>query len=127
MGALYATFAAAPAILMSDIGLTPIQYGLFSAATVFVVFGADMAVPRLVRRLGAPRSAMIGATFAAVGGAILLAGCGPHRFRPVHVAREGYRPKVRKLRVPWQGLTTPHDSRAVSPYFGERCQSFCAN
>lgn len=31
-----------------------------------------MAVPRLVRRLGAPRSAMIGATFAAVGGAILL-------------------------------------------------------
>ncbi|MBA8853366.1 hypothetical protein FHW20_004346 [Ochrobactrum intermedium] len=42
MGALYATFAAAPAILMSDIGLTPIQYGLFSAATVFVVFGAGM-------------------------------------------------------------------------------------
>ncbi|GHE51654.1 Bcr/CflA family drug resistance efflux transporter [Camelimonas fluminis] len=72
IGGLYATFAAAPVILMAEIGMTPIQYGLFTAATVFVVFGAGLAAPRLAARFGALTMAHAGAVLAAAGGLLLL-------------------------------------------------------
>lgn len=72
IGGLYANFAAAPVILMTEIGLTPIQYGLFSAVTVFVVFGAGIAAPRLAQRYGALTVARAGAVLAATGGLMLL-------------------------------------------------------
>jgi len=72
IGGLYATFAAAPVILMAEIGMTPIQYGLFTAATVFVVFGAGLAAPRLAARFGALTMAHAGAFLAAAGGLLLL-------------------------------------------------------
>lgn len=72
IGGLYATFAAAPIILMRDIGMTPIQYGLFNAASVFVVFGAGIAAPRLAQRFGALRTAIGGAILSAIGGALML-------------------------------------------------------
>lgn len=72
IGGLYATFAAAPVIMMSEIGMTPIQYGLYNAATVFVVFGAGMAAPRLAARFGDLFIARIGACLAAIGGLMLV-------------------------------------------------------
>ena len=72
IGGLYATFAAAPVILMAEIGMTPIQYGLFTAATVFVVFGAGLAAPRLAARFGALTMAHAGAFLAGAGGLLLL-------------------------------------------------------
>lgn len=72
IGGLYATFAMAPVIMMNEIGLTPIQYGLFNAATVFVVFGAGIAAPRLASRFGALTMTNIGAALAAAGGLLLL-------------------------------------------------------
>ena len=72
IGGLYTTFAAAPVILMAEIGMTPIQYGLFTAATVFVVFGAGLAAPRLAARFGALTMAHAGAFLAAAGGLLLL-------------------------------------------------------
>lgn len=74
IGGLYANFAAAPIILMSEIGLTPIEYGVFSAITVFFVFGAGISAPRLAQRFGPLRVAMAGAVLATIGGSMLLFG-----------------------------------------------------
>lgn len=73
LGALYAFFAAAPAILMEGLGLSSLQLGLFFASTVFVVFAAGLAAPRLAHRFGAPRTMIAGTALAALGGAGLLA------------------------------------------------------
>lgn len=74
MSGLFASFGAAPAILMEGIGLTGLQAGLYFAATVFVVFGAGMAAPRLAKRLGARTVVSIGLAAAMVGGLLLLLG-----------------------------------------------------
>lgn len=72
LGGLYAVFGATPAILVGEMGLTSMQLGLFFAATVFVVFGAGFAAPRLAHRFGAPRTALGGAIVAFLGGAVLI-------------------------------------------------------
>ncbi|WP_113626210.1 multidrug effflux MFS transporter [Pectobacterium peruviense] len=74
MSGLFASFGAAPAILMSGIGLSSLQAGLYFASTVFVVFGAGMAAPRLARRYGPRRIASVGLATALVGGCLLLVG-----------------------------------------------------
>ncbi|MBB3777811.1 DHA1 family bicyclomycin/chloramphenicol resistance-like MFS transporter [Xanthomonas campestris] len=74
MSGLFASFAAAPAILMNGIGLSSLQAGVYFATTVFVVFGAGMAAPRLAHRHGAARVATFGIACAMGGGALLALG-----------------------------------------------------
>ncbi|HDS1738507.1 multidrug effflux MFS transporter [Pseudomonas putida] len=72
MSGLFASFGAAPAILMSGMGLSSLQAGLYFAATVFVVFAAGLATPRLARRFGSRRVASFGLAIAALAGGLLL-------------------------------------------------------
>ncbi|ROM98149.1 multidrug effflux MFS transporter [Pseudomonas brassicacearum] len=74
MSGLFASFAAAPAILMQGIGLTSLQTGLYFASTVFVVFAAGMAAPRLAHRHGARIATLVGIACAMAGGGLLLVG-----------------------------------------------------
>ncbi|MCS3433553.1 multidrug effflux MFS transporter [Klebsiella sp. BIGb0407] len=74
MSGLFASFAAAPAILMNGIGLSPLQAGLYFAATVLVVFAAGMAAPRLAHRYGVEIIASAGIFIALLGGSLLLTG-----------------------------------------------------
>jgi DHA1 family bicyclomycin/chloramphenicol resistance-like MFS transporter len=74
MSGLFASFGAAPAILMSKIGLTSLEAGLFFAATVFVVFAAGMAAPRLARRYGSRIITTLGIGTAMVAGILLIIG-----------------------------------------------------
>lgn len=73
MGALFAIFTGSPAVLMDGLGLSAIDLGLFFAGTVFLVFGAGLAAPRLARRHGAERAAFAGLLIALLGGAAMLA------------------------------------------------------
>ena len=72
IGALYAFFAATPAILMGRMALSAFQLGLFFAATVFVVFGAGLLAPRLARRFGTRQIGCAGIVVALLGGVMLL-------------------------------------------------------
>lgn len=74
LSGLFASFAAAPAILMKGIGLTSVQAGLYFASTVFVVFAAGMAAPRLAHRYGPRHIALLGIACAMVGGGLLIVG-----------------------------------------------------
>lgn len=74
MSGLFASFGAAPAILMGGMGLSSLQAGLYFAATVFVVFAAGMVAPRLARRFGNRRVASFGLAVAALAGGLLLIG-----------------------------------------------------
>lgn len=74
MSGLFASFAAAPAILMQGIGLTSVQTGLYFASTVFVVFAAGMAAPHLAHRHGARIVTLLGIACAMAGGGLLLVG-----------------------------------------------------
>lgn len=74
MSGLFASFGATPAILMAGIGLTSLQMGLYFAATVFVVFAAGMAAPRLAHRYGNKLITLIGFIVAIVAGALLILG-----------------------------------------------------
>ncbi|WP_262271047.1 multidrug effflux MFS transporter [Microvirga yunnanensis] len=73
VGGLYAFFAAAPAILILSLGLSPLQLGLFFAATVFVVFAGGLLAPRLAQKWGARSIATLGIVLALLSGALLLA------------------------------------------------------
>ncbi len=72
IGGLYAFFAAAPAILMGEFGLSSLQLGLFFASTVFIVFGAGLLAPRLAHRWGQRSITILGIVIAAAGGPGLL-------------------------------------------------------
>lgn len=74
MSGLFASFSAAPAILMEGIGLSSLQTGLYFASTVFVVFAAGMASPRLAHRYGAQTITVAGILTALSGGGLLLTG-----------------------------------------------------
>lgn len=74
MSGLFASFAAAPAILMSGMGLSSLQAGLYFAATVFVVFAAGLAAPRLAHRFGSRTITTLGLATALLAGALLLIG-----------------------------------------------------
>lgn len=72
MGALFAMFSGTPRVLIDGLGFSPIQLGLFFAGTVFVVFGAGMAAPRLAIKIGHARATILGLAIAAAGGTALL-------------------------------------------------------
>jgi DHA1 family bicyclomycin/chloramphenicol resistance-like MFS transporter len=72
IGCLYSFFGAAPAILITDMGLSGTGLSIFFAATVLVVFGSGLLTGRLVVRWGAPRVGMAGLLIATAGGLWLL-------------------------------------------------------
>ncbi|WP_244426366.1 multidrug effflux MFS transporter [Rhizobium sp. PDO1-076] len=71
-GALYGFFGITPAIVLGTLALAPVHLGLFYAATVFVVFGAGMAAPRLARSTGVRFTIIIGLSLALLGGCLLF-------------------------------------------------------
>jgi MFS transporter, DHA1 family, multidrug resistance protein len=72
LGMLYSFFAAAPAILIIELGLTGLELSLYFAGTVFIVFGAGFLAPKLARRWGQAWAAMVGAVVALAGSLIIL-------------------------------------------------------
>ncbi|WP_313455587.1 multidrug effflux MFS transporter [Pseudomonas sp.] len=74
MSGLFASFAAAPSILMEGMGLSSLQVGLYFAATVLVVFAAGLVAPRLAHRFGSRAMTLVGFTTAFIAGAVLLIG-----------------------------------------------------
>lgn len=72
IGALYAFFAMAPAILMTGFHFSSLELGLFFASTVFVVFGAGFLAPRLAQRWGPVPVARAGIVIALAGSIALL-------------------------------------------------------
>ncbi len=74
IGALYAFFSMAPAILMTGFGLSALAMGVFFAATVLVVFAGGFLAPRLARRWGAARVVRAGMGIALAGSLALLVG-----------------------------------------------------
>jgi MFS transporter, DHA1 family, multidrug resistance protein len=73
IGGLYTFFAAAPAILMNELGLTALQLGLSFATTVLIVFAAGFLAPRLAHRWGQRTVGMIGLFIALAGGLSMFA------------------------------------------------------
>lgn len=72
IGALYAFFAMAPAILMTGFHFSSLELGLFFASTVFVVFGAGFLAPRFAQKWGAVQMARAGIVIALAGSVALL-------------------------------------------------------
>ena len=73
IGGLYSFFAAAPGVLMDELGLTAFQLGLTFATTVLIVFLAGFLAPRLARRWGQRTTGMIGLFIALAGGVAMFA------------------------------------------------------
>lgn len=73
IGGLYTFFAAAPAIMMNQLGLTAFELGSYFAATVFIVFAAGFLAPSLARRWGPRTVGLIGLVIAVVGALSLFA------------------------------------------------------
>lgn len=73
IGGLYTFFAAAPAVLMSELGLTAFELGLYFATTVLIVFVAGFLAPRLARRWDQRAVGMIGLFIALAGGLLMFA------------------------------------------------------
>lgn len=73
IGGLYSFFAAAPGVLMNELGLTAFQLGLSFAATVLIVFLAGFLAPRLARRHGQRSIGLTGLVIALAGGVAMFA------------------------------------------------------
>ncbi|MEQ8391487.1 MAG: multidrug effflux MFS transporter [Thalassospira sp.] len=67
IGGLYTFFAAAPSILLDELGLSPVELGWTFAGTVLIVFLAGLLAPHLAGRWGQRRIGMIGLLIALVG------------------------------------------------------------
>jgi DHA1 family bicyclomycin/chloramphenicol resistance-like MFS transporter len=72
IGGLFAVFTVTPAILVGGLGFSPLQLSLFYAGTVFIVFGAGFAAPRLARRSSLAAVTRLGLRIAS-GGCLLMA------------------------------------------------------
>jgi MFS transporter, DHA1 family, multidrug resistance protein len=72
LGGLFAVFTVTPAILVGGLGFSPLELSLFYAGTVFVVFGAGFAAPRLAQRSSLAAVTRLGLTIAS-GGCVLMA------------------------------------------------------
>jgi DHA1 family bicyclomycin/chloramphenicol resistance-like MFS transporter len=86
IGGLYTFFAAAPAILMSELGLTAFQLGLSFATTVLVVFAAGFLAPRLADRWGQRTVGMLGLFIALAGSLSMFAFASAPAFMPFTIA-----------------------------------------
>lgn len=73
LGGLFSFFAAAPGVLMGQLGLTPFQLGLSFAATVLIVFAAGLLAPRLARRHGSHEVGLFGLIVFAGGSLVMIA------------------------------------------------------
>lgn len=73
LGGLFSFFAAAPGVLMGQLGLTPLQLGLSFAATVLIVFAAGLLAPRLARRHGSHEIGLLGLVVFAGGSLAMIA------------------------------------------------------
>jgi MFS transporter, DHA1 family, multidrug resistance protein len=82
IGGLYTFFAAAPAILMDELGLTAVQLGLTFAATVLIVFAAGFLAPRLAHVWGQRIVGAIGLIIALAGGLFMFAFAAAPAFVP---------------------------------------------
>ncbi len=67
IGGLFSFFAAAPAILMSELGLSAIELGASFAGTVLIVFAAGFLAPRLAHRFGQRIVCVVGIIIAQAG------------------------------------------------------------
>jgi len=67
LGGLFAIFTVTPAILVDGLGFTPFQLSLFYAGTVFIVFGAGYAGPRLAQQSGIAIVTRLGLLIASTG------------------------------------------------------------
>jgi len=67
VGALYAFFGAAPAVLMVGMGLSAFELGLLFAGTVIVVFASGLLAPKLAQRWGTVHVATGGILLALLG------------------------------------------------------------
>ena len=67
IGGLFAVFTVTPAILVDGLGFTPLALSLFYAGTVFIVFGAGFAAPRLAQRAGLAAVTRAGLIIASTG------------------------------------------------------------
>lgn len=72
IGGLFAVFTVTPAILVGSLGFSPLQLSLFYAGTVFVVFGAGFAAPRLAKRSSLAAVTRLGLVIAS-GGCLVMA------------------------------------------------------
>lgn len=73
IGGLYTFFAAAPSVLIQELGLTGLQLAIFFAATVVIVFSAGFLAPKLAHRWGQSAVGMFGIASACVGSLSMLA------------------------------------------------------
>ena len=67
IGGLFAVFTVTPAILVDGLGFTPLALSLFYAGTVFIVFAAGFAAPRLAQRIGLAAVTRAGLIIASTG------------------------------------------------------------
>lgn len=72
LGGLFGLFAAAPAILIEGLGLSTLQFGLYFAGSVLLVFAAGLIAPRLAARAGSGAATLGGLGLALAGGTALL-------------------------------------------------------
>lgn len=72
IGGLYSFFAAAPGMLMNELGLTAFELGLSFASTVLIVFAAGFLAPRLAHRWGQHNISMTGLFIALAGGVAMF-------------------------------------------------------
>ena len=80
IGGLFAVFTVTPAILVDGLGFTPLALSLFYAGTVFIVFGAGFAAPKLARSAGLAAVTNYGLIIASTG-CVLMAMLGLAGFR----------------------------------------------
>jgi DHA1 family bicyclomycin/chloramphenicol resistance-like MFS transporter len=73
LGGLFAVFTVTPAILVDGLGFTPLELSLFYAGTVFVVFGAGYAAPRLAQRSSLAAVTRLGLMIASAGCLVMAA------------------------------------------------------
>ncbi|MDP9423639.1 MAG: multidrug effflux MFS transporter [Pseudomonadota bacterium] len=118
IGCLYSFFGAAPAILMTALGLSATGLSIFFAATVFVVFGSGLMTGRLVRRWGAPRTGMAGLLIALAGGLWLLVQAGAPTQAPFMAAVT--------LFLAGMGIINPVGTAMALEPFGDRAGSASA-
>lgn len=110
MSGLFASFGAAPIILMEGFSLSAVQAGLYFAATVFVVFAAGMAAPRLAHHYGPANITVLGIACAMIGGILLFAG-------PANPSMWSYVPAV--IMYLWgMGLANPLGTAIAMGPFG---------
>ncbi|MFJ4141268.1 multidrug effflux MFS transporter [Pseudomonas sp. NPDC089734] len=79
IGALYAFFSMAPAILLTGFGLSSLQFGVFFATTVVIVFTSGLIAPRVANRWGQMTATRIGLVVALVASVLML--LGPTNFK----------------------------------------------